>query len=339
MQNLSRALTADSGGYVAATDAAITDSAVTSAFRWSISYNTSGYAIQQNGDSSKTITPVVSGMPDSAVYTGTWSDSPAYHWGFEGAYAISLNIYYDQAFNVRHSNAANLIQQFSVPINNIFIKALNMQVSLNNPMMITSTPDNCKLHRGLSLNTSTINAMCPANPSNEFPSCSYYAINLSNTSNNQICQDCTSWLQIYRDFIKQYPGTTLIPSVLFTGSKLYNENGIECNRSYMWYNNGVVLQNVASSTAEYFNDVISTFVHELSHIIGAPDHYHYLGDDNICDNKELCIQCTPSSGRSTWCIMDKGKIESYETHDYSMMYCEHCKNDILTYLQENLLLG
>ena len=107
----------------------------------------------------------------------------------------------------------------------------------------------------------------------------------------------------------------------------------------MWYNNGVVLQNVASSTAEYFNDVISTFVHELSHIIGAPDHYHYLGDDNICDNKELCIQCTPSSGRSTWCIMDKGKIESYETHDYSMMYCEHCKNDILTYLQENLLLG
>ncbi len=90
IQNLSRALTVDSGGYVAAADAAITDSAVTSAFRWSISYNTSGYAIQQNGFSSKTVIPVVSSMPDSAVYTGTWSSSATCHWNLEKADGLFL---------------------------------------------------------------------------------------------------------------------------------------------------------------------------------------------------------------------------------------------------------
>ena len=90
MQNLSRALTVDSGGYVAAADAAITDSAVTSAFRWSISYNTSGYAIQQNGSSSKTVIPVVSSMPDSAVYAGAWSESASCHWNLQEAYGIFL---------------------------------------------------------------------------------------------------------------------------------------------------------------------------------------------------------------------------------------------------------
>jgi hypothetical protein len=83
MQNLSKALTVNNSNYVAVADAATTDSAVASAFRWSISYNTNGYAIQQNGSSSKTVTSVVSGMPDSAVYIGTWSNNTSCHWELE----------------------------------------------------------------------------------------------------------------------------------------------------------------------------------------------------------------------------------------------------------------
>ena len=90
MQNLSKALAVDSGGYVTAADAAVTDTAVTSAFRWAISYNTNGYAIQQNGSSSKTVTPVVSGMPDSSVYAGTWDSSLTYHWLFEKVNGVFL---------------------------------------------------------------------------------------------------------------------------------------------------------------------------------------------------------------------------------------------------------
>ena len=90
MQNLSRALTVDGGGYVAAVDAAVTDSAVTSVFCWSISYNTSGYAIQQNGSSSKAVIPVVSNMPDSSVYAGACNSSTSCYWDLEKADGLFL---------------------------------------------------------------------------------------------------------------------------------------------------------------------------------------------------------------------------------------------------------
>lgn len=90
MQNLSKALTVNNSGYVAVADAATTDSAVTSVFRWSISYNANGYAVQQCGYSSETATPVVSGMPDSAVYAGTWSDNASCHWDFEKIEGVFL---------------------------------------------------------------------------------------------------------------------------------------------------------------------------------------------------------------------------------------------------------
>ena len=90
MQNLSRALTVDSVGYVTVADAAVTDTAVTSAFRWSINYNANGYAIQQNGSTSKTVTPVVSTMPDSSVYSGTWSNNASCHWDLEEIKGVFL---------------------------------------------------------------------------------------------------------------------------------------------------------------------------------------------------------------------------------------------------------
>ena len=90
MQNLSKALTVDSGGYVTVANASSNNSAVTSAYYWTISYNANGYAVQQNGSPAKTVTPVVSSMPDSAVYAGTWSESASCHWNLDRTFGVFL---------------------------------------------------------------------------------------------------------------------------------------------------------------------------------------------------------------------------------------------------------
>lgn len=153
------------------------------------------------------------------------------------------------------------------------------------------------------------------------------------------CENCTSWNQIYHDFIKDYPGNDLTTSVLFTGSALYNDNGVQCNRSYRWYNNGLLLQNISSSTADYYKDVFSTLVHEISHEIGAIDHYHeILKDDqgnDYCRGGENCYRCNEETGRPMWCIMDQGRITNPDNINTKNLYCPACLKEILEHLADH----
>ena len=127
--------------------------------------------------------------------------------------------------------------------------------------------------------------------------------------------------------------------MLFTGSALYDDNGVQCNRSYSWYNNGLLLQNISSSTADYYKDVFSTLVHEISHDIGAIDHYHEILEDEqgnkYCRGGANCYRCNEETGRPMWCIMDQGTITDPANVDTDNLYCSACLEEIFEHLSSH----
>ena len=141
-------------------------------------------------------------------------------------------------------------------------------------------------------------------------------------------------LEIYRDFIARYPGNDITDSVLWTGNKLYDVNGKESNRSFMWYNNGIFLQELFD-TSVYFSTMPACLVHEMSHTFGAPDHYHEIREDGSCTGGSLCKVCNPSSNRSTSCIMCDGWQDVVGKEDKSVIFCQGCYNDILNHLKSH----
>ena len=261
-------------------------------------------------------------------------------WNLTPCYSYTINFYYDHAFNTRYPNADELILSFSDEIKRIFRESFCLTVTINDPILIYSTPDLCKLERNLPITSTTINdpayAMCPANPSLENPSCPYFN---ENAVGNSDCENCTSWYQALRDFIRQYPGTDFAVSVLFTGSKLYNEKGEGCNRSLAnWGYNGIILQELFDP-ADYYEKMLPFVIHEISHQFEAPDHYHEdILDENGtptegCYNSALCFKCNPTTGRPEWCIMSDCGRDDLSTSDPESIYCSECYNEILAYIE------
>lgn len=97
------------------------------------------------------------------------------------------------------------------------------------------------------------------------------------------------------------------------------------------------MQNKAGSSTLYYQYVFSTYVHEIAHAIGAPDHYHEdITDENgiiTCRNRTLCYECSGASGRSEWCIMDEGEVDP-ENYNVDALFCTDCLNDILEHLAD-----
>ena len=166
--------------------------------------------------------------------------------------------------------------------------------------------------------------MCPANPSSTSPNCAFHNYKLNS---DQSCENCTSRLQIYRDFIEEHPGSNTTTSILFTGNKLYNDAGNQCNRSYLWYNHGICIQELKSNYSEYKLEAFPVIIHEIAHSLGAPDHYH---EGDPCKNEDLCIECNPETGRPTWCIMSDGWL--YAPYDEETLWCDDCYNDVILHL-------
>lgn len=245
---------------------------------------------------------------------------------------ITVNAYYDQAFNIRYG--ASVISELLSKVENVYWRVLNLKINYSSPILLSSTPDNCKIHNNGVINSSTINNICPANPSKVSPYCGNYN---NNKVNNSDCEICTSWYQIYKDFIKSYPGSVKVVSIIFTGNGLYNDNGNICNRSYSWYDYGLCLQDILSSTSEqYCANNINCIVHELAHFLGAPDHYHeWLYDSNgnrYCRGGNMCNECCENGNcpyvRDGWCMMDDEYPYNVETCGADQLFCPKCLVDI-----------
>lgn len=232
-------------------------------------------------------------------------------------YRMNVNNYYDQAFDVRYSscgNRATKIQELNNQVNKVFKEAFNLEITNNDPQKITSLPDECKLKRGLAINLNTIDSKCPGG-----------------TSHNPFC---TGWTEIYDDFIKKYPGNDITTSVLWTGNRLYDSVGEIYNRSFSWYNSGINIQEIYEPS-QYFIIIPSCLTHELSHSLGAPDHYHEILSDGSCRGGNLCKVCNPSSARTASCIMCDGWQDVVKKENKKELYCQGCYNDILAHLKSH----
>ncbi len=252
-------------------------------------------------------------------------------------YQTELTLYYDNAFYTKFINkgmdAETTLIDLIDAVNLVYPKVLGLKFSIYDIDMVDSTPDKCKISNNYQL---TEKVMCPANP-RVGGNCAIY--NQGKLLNNE-CENCTSRLQIYKDFIYEYPGEIKNASILFTGHRLYDDSGEECNRSFQWYGNGISMQ-VKHSPNTYYLVAADTLVHEIAHHIGAPDHYHErIQEDGVwvCKGKELCIECNSTSGRPAWCIM--GNADLYTASglinaDYDEIFCEGCINDIMNYIRSN----
>ena len=256
-------------------------------------------------------------------------------WIIRPEFSLNVNVFYDNSFNVRYSSGYNLANQFKPFVEEVYSEIFNLTINYSNPTLIRSTPDNCKIHRGLTLNSSTINGMCPANPSLSTPNCSYFDLNATGSSN---CENCTSWYQVYRDFIEIYPGNDTNTSVLISGSYYYDDSGSICNRSYRWYDNGLIIQRV-DTEANYYNKVLPVIIHEIAHDVGASDHYHEIltnpDGSTYCRGGDLCITCNPTSGRDDWCIMRRTSRTDLLTCSMDYIFCSGCKKEIEDHLNEH----
>lgn len=242
---------------------------------------------------------------------------------------ITITPYYDNAFNVRYG--PSVITELLSRAANVYWRILNLKINFSSPVLITSTPDSCKIHNNGGVDSYTMNNMCPANPSRSSPYCGYYN---SNKVNNSDCENCTGWYQIYKDFIKAHPGSSKNASVIFTGNKLYDDNGIDCNRSYNWYDYGLCLQDISASKNDYCTSNMNCIVHELAHFVGAPDHYHEpIQDSNgewHCRGGDMCNDCSqnPAEIRDGWCMMDEEYPYNVETCGADQLFCPKCLVDI-----------
>ena len=234
-------------------------------------------------------------------------------------YICTVNNYYDQAFNIRYKtcgSAITKINETNITVNKIFEEVLGLYTVNNTPTMITSLADNCKLRRGVGINSGTIDQICP-----------------EEANHNPVC---TEKHNLYRDFIARYPGNKSTASVLWIGNRLYNTNGEEDNRSFKWMNYGVNLEELWEPNL-YYIMMASCLAHEMSHIHGAPDHYHEIisNEPLICRGGAMCKTCNPETGRDESCLMNVGWMSDIATRNKATIHCKECIQDMKNYLQEN----
>lgn len=83
----------------------------------------------------------------------------------------------------------------------------------------------------------------------------------------------------------------------------------------------------AQRTEEYQNRLM----HELSHQLGTPDHYHDPDGKGGCNNLPYCSDCGEQGARSPNCILYSG-VNSSDPND---MFCVGCATDIRNHIQNH----
>ena len=73
-------------------------------------------------------------------------------------------------------------------------------------------------------------------------------------------------------------------------------------------------------------------LHETAHTIGAPDHYHEIGDDGNCKNFDICSQCDGPNKRSSYCTMYR---KQHYLGSKKNFFCVDCRADMNAYLLQH----
>ena len=295
------------------------------------------------------LAPKGSGINANLIMQKNVENNSKHEWIFgafpDYPYTLGISMFYDNAYRIRYgnSNTADTVQLISELVgfaDSKLFELYGLKLHYNAPTLYTTLPEQCIIARGLTLNSSTINQTnpCPANPS-VGSTCPNHSHNADITHNDGTveCTNCTSKYAFQRQFTNAHPGTKTSVNVLFTGNLLFSESGTVYNRSYSFINEGeysISMQKLHENNL-YNIKASAELLHEISHIIGAPDHYHELVN-GICKNREYCndTYCQGSSGRPTTCLMGRTDTRDFYYAEAEDIYCTGCYNDIITNLQQ-----
>lgn len=130
---------------------------------------------------------------------------------------------------------------------------------------------------------------------------------------------------VLRSFRSMFPGNNTTTNILWTCHK------IEGSNSCSWYNCVYIFTAVLGSERDFRTK--SCLMHEICHQYGAPDHYHSIGANGYCVNREHCTICSPAPRPAT-CIMGPGRKEITNID----ILCEGCLEDMITHLNNHHLI-
>lgn len=242
------------------------------------------------------------GYSDNSVYIDEWLL-------VENA-TMYVNNYIDQGFEKRFNylnvNPSSLVSSYNSIVANRFMSIFGL-VLVPQCYAFTSTPDSCKISVSGSVNSSNISNAC------------------SHTTSH------LNTIQLRNDLSD---GTSTASIVIWTGHIMDQNERSDSSLQRQ----SVVITPWLTSTLTSYNDVerenVFTLIHELSHQIGAPDHYCY-GKQNgalSCTNPD-CDVCSVGLTATRVCLMsNRMDISTVSDAD---LYCSDCINTIRAHLYDH----
>lgn len=226
------------------------------------------------------------------------------------SYSHEVRVYYEKAFVEKYDNYVTIIQNGISNLISTFLECFDLGIVINGVSQYDSIADLCN-------NENNIEYMddCPGK-------------NVCNLTGNSD-ETCKNSYKVSKDALNNIKDDC----ILFCGNSYYN-SGILTERSYFDYyiseneRYGVIM---LMDVEEKF---IHTLLHEYSHMLTAPDHYHEMltnADGTIyCRSGDYCSICGVAGfRRSKKCIMFGKQDEP--------IWCEDCRFDIIHNLYiENL---
>ena len=305
---------------------------ITDGMKWSVSVTTSGaYRLTpKTGDwclatNTSDQTNGVKLIAGEYVYNNSYRDE----WELiQIKYIYNVEHYYDQGYDVRFTDAAENMREYQEVCSKILLGVFGIKVNFN-IQDYTSCSDTC--------------TGVPTTLGDTTTSCGHSNVD-HKTSDN-----------IRSNLISQFGnGTSVLSRVAWTGHVLESRRSNSSSPSHtVVISIGNVTdnsnKNLPSDTIRYRR--IYTLLHELSHQLGAPDHYCYddiAGSTGNCNNSSGdCWICDLELSEEPYCVMSSLMVkdevdleEIFSNGTIGSIYCDQCMSSthpkgILTHLNDH----
>ena len=232
---------------------------------------------------------------------------------------LQIRHYYDLGYDIRENGANVKIQNYNNEVAEKFEEIFGIKI-IESIELYTSICDQCVLDQSHVLTSDTLETLC-----RHYPYCAT-TMNLRNDL-----------------FSRVISGDEMMTVVIWSGRKMsaYKDdrsNSLETDHSVVMTTYGVpgwdsMKDGYGSpnDTAAIFSERTNTLFHELSHQLGAPDHYCYEDwDENDKCSNSYCDRCVYYLDEPRVCIM--GRDTSITD---SVIYCENCFRLISEHIEDH----
>ena len=237
--------------------------------------------------------------------------------GEKRIFNATVNIYYDMGYCVRYDEtieeAEESISKYMEAVAEIFEEQFGLQINYR-VSFYNSPIDQCKGE----VTQDNIDTLCE------------HTLDHTNKEN------------MMHNFMKDYPGSSTVTTLYWTGHGLSLEDGMgDGNGSCSWYNS-VFLLGTDTDENERNRKSYRGLLHELCHQYGVYDHYH-TGENDIKDDKGNVIEIRPCENakyecsycadikRNNDCVMGNAT----ELNKNMLWICEDCAKEIMEHLEKH----